>query len=223
MTTQIEYSKPRGTYYTVLADGKFHTEVEEGSEGAVKREYETSDGKKGVKHERIAQRITGIISNVAIYDGDYGKSLQLSFGDNDLIVSLATQSSYGEDMMKKLPNIDMDKEVELSPYSFVDENGKTRKGISIKQGDVKIQSFYTEKKGEKFITVNGYPEVPKESKDWDKEDWKIYFAQARKFLVGEVEKNKKFNAVAPDALKATVGGSVEYPKEEGVSPEEISF
>ena len=81
MTTAIKYSQPRGTFFNVLSDGKFHTTVPEGTEGAVKREYETSDGKKGVKNELVADSISGVISNISVWDGDYGKSIQITIGE----------------------------------------------------------------------------------------------------------------------------------------------
>jgi hypothetical protein len=216
-TTTVEYSQPKGTYYSVLSDGKFHTTVEKDTPGAVLREYETSDGKKGSKHELVAQSITGKITNVSIYDGDFGKSVQVTLGDNELILALSTNSNFGEDMMKKLPNIDVTKDVKFSPYSFEDEKGKKRKGLTIYQDGNKIADYYHEKKGDKIVEINGYPKVPKESKDWDKDQWKLYFATARIFLTKEVEKNAMYN-------KATLAtsNSVEYPKDT-ISPDDIGF
>lgn len=206
-TTTVEYSQPKGTYYSVLADGKFHTTVEKDTEGAVLREYETSDGKKGSKYELVAQAVTGKITNVAIYDGDFGKSVQVTLGDNELILALSTASNFGEDFMKKLPNIDVTKDVKFSPYSFEDEKGKKRRGITIYQDGNKIADYYHEKKGEKIVETNNYPKVPKESKDWDKDQWKLYFATARIFLVDEVKKHKLFNV----ATAATVN-DMDYPE-----------
>lgn len=217
MTTKIEYSKPAGTYYSVLSDGKFHTTVPEGTEGSVKREYETSDGKKGVKTELVAQAISGLITNIALYESDYGKNIQISFG-TEVIVSLSTNSNFGEDFMKKLPNIDITKEVKLAPYSFEDEESKKlKRGITIYQDNKKIADFYHVKKEDKWVEANGYPKLPAKAKSWTKEEWKIYFLQARVFLIEEVAKNKLYNAVKPvDEL------STAYPTEE-IKPEDIPF
>lgn len=223
--TQINYSKNKSQFFNVLSDGKFHTAVPEGTEGSVKREYETSDGKKGVKNELIAESIIGVISNISIFEGDYGKNLQITVGElgkDGIVVSLSAASSFGEDFMKKLPAIDLDKEVKLSPYSFDDESGKKKKGLTIYQDDKKILNFYlsvkTNAKGEKkYETANGYPELPKESKNWDADDWKLYFAQARKFLLQEVQKSKVYNlsVVVPEGMT-----TVPYPKNDG---KEIEF
>lgn len=216
MTTQIEYAKPQGTYYSVLSDGKFHTSVPEGTDGAVRREYETSDGKKGVKHELVAQSINGKITNLAIYEGDYGKNLQVFFGD-DVIVSLNCASNFGEDFMKKLPNIDLERDVKLTPYSFEDaDTKKVKKGITVYQDNKKIADYYHVKKEDKWVEVNGYPHIPAKAKDWGSDEWKIFFLNARVFLLEEVQKNKLFNAIKPVETK------IEYPSET-IDPNSITF
>lgn len=229
MTTSVTFAKDRGTIYTVLADGAFHTQVPEGTQGAVRREYETSDGKKGVKHELVAQSIGGRINSINIYEGDYGKQLQVAIGDEgktELTIYLSASSPFGEDFMKKLPNIDTDKDVKLTPYAFEDDKGKKRRGLSIQQGDVKIEGFYHEEKDEKIVAKNGYPEVPAEAEKWDSDDWKLYFATARKFLLSKVQEHKLYgdkelNAMATGGAPKVVGG-VEYPTEQ-ISPDEIPF
>jgi len=222
MSTQIEMSRKSESYWNVLADGKFHCTVPEGTPGEVKREYETSDGKKGVKNELQAQAITGKITNIDIYDGDYGKQLKISLGD-DVVVSLNTETFFGEDFMKKLPNIDIEKDVRLAPYAFEDaETKKQKKGITIYQGDVKIQDYYHKKDGEKWVEANGYPKLPAKSKDWDTEDWKVWFIQARKYLLSEVEKHRLFKAVKSDAAVVSAESSTAYPKND-VNPLDVPF
>lgn len=228
MTTQINYNKERGTIFSVLADGRFHTEVPEGTEGAVRREFETSDGKKGVKIELVAGSISGNITNIALYEGDYGKQIAISLGDtskDDVTIYLSTQSAFGEDFMKKLPNLNLEKEIKFAPFSFEDDKGKSRKGMTLYQDDVKIEGHYHRKQGDVIVTQNGYPEVPADSKNYDSEDWKLYFGIARKFLVEEMKKNAMFNK-APQKQTSTrpkVGTTdIDYPAET-ISPDDIPF
>ena len=181
-------TKDTKKFISVLGStGDFRMSVPEGTEGAVRREYESSDGKTGVKFEHVFKSVGGKIVGAEFFEGDYGKNLILTFdfedGTENIAVSLGTNSPYGEDVMKKLPNIDMNEHVVFSPYAFEDEKGKTRKGISITQGDEKIKNAFYD--GEKNLL--DYPEV--EGENLDKDDWKIYFTQCRKFLVGYVEDN----------------------------------
>jgi len=192
----IEYSKDKGTYFSVLGDGKFHQTVDSKVEGAVLREYETSDGKKGSKYELLAQSISGRITGVSIFDGNFGKNVQVIFGndekpDDTIIVSLSAQGNYGEDFLKKLPNIDASKDVKLSPYAFEDDNGKKKKGMTVYQGDTKVQNYYSEenKKTKKWTLINGYPKPEGKTDTYDSDDWKLYYAGARKFLLTELKKH----------------------------------
>lgn len=186
-------------FVSVLADGLLHMTVPEGTEGAVKREYETSDGKKGSKFELVYKDISGMISKVGFFEGDYGKSLQLTITDGDeepVVLSLPTASNYGEDMMKKLPNVDMDKPVKIVPYSFTDDKGKAKKGVTVYQDEQKIQNYYYDAKKEK--NINGYPEVKKTKKPFTKDQWKMYFMECRMFLIEQIE--EKFGLEKKDSL-----------------------
>lgn len=195
------------------SDGTLRLSVPEGTEGAVKRDYETSDGKKGTKWELIFKSLCGRITNMQIFEGDYGKNLlvTLSYEGGSDTISFNTTTPFGEDFMKKLPNINLDEFVTIAPYSFTDDAGKTRKGVTVTQGDTKLQNYFSEMKekdGKKsYKNLYGYP-MPT-GKEEDKDDWKIYFTQCRKFLVKNVE--EKF---LPAYAHMITGTSVEYPEME---------
>jgi len=192
----LNNSKEDKIFASILADGLIHITCDEFSDGAIKREYETSTGEKGVKYEHQYTDITGIITDVKFFEGDYGKSLQLTISDGDekpVVLSLSTASSYGEDAMKKLLNVDLTQEVKIAPYSFTDENGKNKKGVTIYQNGAKIQNhFYNPETKE---NINGYPEPKKlkAGKKMDKELWKIYFAEVRVFLVDKITEHFKLD------------------------------
>lgn len=179
-------------YASVLADGLIHVEVPEDTEGAVKRDYETSDGKTGTKWEHVYNELSGKISSIAFFDGDFGKSLQITVEDPDggkpIMLSLGTMSGYGEDVMKKLPSVDLTKEVTFAPYSFKDDKGKSKKGITVLQDGNKIKNFYYD--DVEKVNINGFPvpPTPKKGKALTTDEWKMYFMQARIFLVDETEK-----------------------------------
>ncbi len=181
----LKNTRTEQTYVSILADGQFHVTVPEGTEGSVVREYETSDGKKGVKTEMVYTELSGIITNVAFKDGDFGKSLQLTVQDEEnvpMVLSVSTASNFGEDIMKKIPNLDLKQAVKLAPYSFDDEKGKKKKGVTIYQpADTKIKNFFYDE--EKKEVCNGYPETKFKKKVPTKDDWKLYFMNARMFLI----------------------------------------
>jgi len=168
-------------FYTVLSDGKFHRAVAQGTEGAVERKYEDKDGIEQVKYELIYTELEGNITNMEFVDGDFGTNLHIEL-DQEGILSFGTSSSFGEDLMKKIPAIDFTKPVTFAPYSFEDA-GKSRKGVTVIQdGDVKIKSYYRQDDKD----VNGMPSPEGDTSKYKSDDWKLYFLQVRKFLTKEI-------------------------------------
>lgn len=175
----------RKNYAYILADGKIRVPAEEGAVGAVKREYETSDGKSGVKWEMVYDKIDGLITGISFFEGDFGKQLQIEI--DGITLSMNVASNFAEDLMKKLPNVDLSKPVELSPYNFTNDKGKSNKGISVIQDGEKIFNYFWDVNEQKLS--NGYPELPEGYQKFDSDDWKAYFIGARKFLIKYVEEN----------------------------------
>ena len=125
-----------------------------------------------------------------------------------IILSMNMSSNYAEDLLKKIPNIDLTKQVSLKPYSFEDDKKKIRKGISVVQGEVKIKSFFQDPVTKK--NLHDYPELTKPIKDYDKDDWKIYFMTTRKFLEKFITDNisPMFLGLTPTQVAEAVGGRV---------------
>lgn len=217
----LEKFADKKDYVSILSsDATLRIVVPEGTQGAVVREYETSDGKKGKKTELVFNKLSGKISDISFFDGDFGKLIQIDITDQagTLTLSVNTAQNYGEDLMKKIPSLDLNSEVEFIPYSFVDDKGKTRKGVTVKQGDKKVDNFFysiTEKKN-----INGYPSPEGDTSKYEKDDWKIYFMQARKFLVGYIEKNFPTKK-APVMVNASDIADI-YPTET-INPDNIPF
>ena len=169
--------------------GDFRQTVDKETSGAKLREYETSDGKKGSKYELSYDMVDGMISKVAFHDGDFGKNLLITMDFEDdsdgVTIAIGCSSPFGEDFMKKLPNIDFSKRIDITPYSIENPGEKIKKGVSLKQGGEKIKNFFYD--GEKDI--NDYPVAEGDTSKYDKDDWKIHFTKCRKFLVKYAEEN----------------------------------
>lgn len=214
----LKNTKFDGVYSSVSADGMIRVKADKETPGAKYREYETSDGTKGSKYELEYSELSGKIIGLEFFDGDYGKVLQVKVKDGDevIVLCLTVSSNFCEDFMKKLPNVDLSKEVTIKPYSFEDKiTKKLKKGVTIIQGEEKAANFFIKDLGDnKYGLTNGYP-APEKDKTYDKEDWKIYFMQARKFLVNYITENiiPKINEV--EKIDITYG--------EEVSVDDINF
>lgn len=216
------------TYASILADGKIHITVPEGTPEASLRTYETSDGKSGSKWELVYTSIIGKITKVGFRDGEYGSQLLVTLEDGKdkpVTLALATSSNFGEDMMKKLKNVDIERAVKIVPFTFTDDNGKTKKGVTIWQHNKKtgknekVKNYYYDE--EKKKNINGYPEPkPKNGKtvkDFTKDQWKLYFGEVREFLVDEITEHFKIepsNEMSAsdedfDAMVAEAGAAME--------------
>lgn len=200
----LHSNKDKKRYLTILADGKIHERVEEDTEGATLRKKKEQDGtvvdvldKDGNEiFELTYPGITAMIKGVSFFDGDYGTSIQIDMedeDDNQFTLSLACASNYGERFMEILPNIDLNKEVTIEPYSFTPK-GKTDKvrGLVVKQDDEKLESAFCtrDEEGEYTVHIKGYP-MPDPKKDYSKGDrWKMFYAERRDWLMEYLEKNE---------------------------------
>ena len=231
MALKFEDENKKVVYVNVLqSEGVFVMNVPEGTVGAGKRDWFSKDykedkdgnvlsGKKGTKWERKIMELSGVIADVSFYDGDFGKNLILTIVDGDelpVVLSLPSASNYGEDTMKKLPALDLFLPVVMRPYSFTDDAGRIKRGMTIWQSGNKVNNFFYDTA--KKEVANGYPEVihkidpkTKEKKPWSTEEWKHYFSGARLFLIEYIEQN----IVSKFADKKTV---VQVDDEQAAAP-----
>lgn len=206
-------------YLSIKSDGKFHEVVSKDTEGAILREYKLKDGTEGSKWELLYKDISNVfITNIRFEDSDFGENILLTLtdGDTEVVWSENTGTNFGTDLMKKLPNLDFTKVVSFKPYSFEDENGRDKRGVSIFQID-KIMNFFYD--GEK--NVHGFPEPQKPREDMKTTDWKIYFLTVQTFLTDYTKEHivPKFAEKTEQAPEEKV---LEYP-EDGIDPASIPF
>ena len=221
----VEQSQASGTWYSIN-EGKFKKKVTEDTPGAIPRKWETTDGKSGIKYELHYNALFGFIEGIKIVDGEYGKQIVVTL-DKDQdgetpIIALAVNQKYGVDFLKKLPAIDLKKEVRIMPFNFDNDDGKEVTGVRVDHKDdnekftVKVANFFSD--GTK--TINGYPDPEPNAKEtYSKEDWKNYFSYVvPKFLVAYATDN-----VLPKFHGETKSAPVtDYP-EEVINPEDIPF
>lgn len=186
----LQNTRTQAKFISIGSNGDLRVNATEQTPGAVRRDYELSNGTKGTKWELIYNEMTGIITSIQFRDGDYGEQMNINFYDagENYVVTTAASSNFATDLMKKLPNIDVTKPVTIKPYSLTDDKGKPRKGVTVLQNGEKITNFFVEEVDGKKKEANGFP-VKEAGKTYKTSDWKLYFMQVAKFLQEYTEAN----------------------------------
>lgn len=186
----------KNRYFSVIG-GTFRTQVPKDHPDAVERFWESADkSKSGVKFEQIFNRMRGLVRDIQFHKGEYGENINIVLDENAAgetpVISLGTSSREGEDFLKKAPNIDFSKEVMVRPFSFNGTEGDEVRGIEVVQTDaegkftVKVKNYFRDEVAK--ININGYPNAENYD-DMDSDSWKVFFIQARKFLVKYTQDN----------------------------------
>lgn len=166
-------------YYLSIIGGQFKRKVDEGTPGAVLRQYETSTGEKGEKWELSIGSIVGKVKGIEFKEGDFGVTCNVDLGKS--ILSMNTTSRFFTDFATKIAGKDLSKEYIFEPYDYTNKQGKKVQGLSIKLvgTDKELENYFYN--WETKESSHGYP-VP-ESSDMDTDDWKMFFIKVKKFLV----------------------------------------
>jgi len=182
MSKELE-TRSNKQYFQVYA-GAFRTKVREDYPGAIKRENKNNV----VVYEREVPGLSGMVENVEIEDSEFGKQIKITLDENaegkNPVLSFGVESKNGRDVLRKLPGVDFSKEVEISPYRFTPED-KEISGISIMQGETKIENFFFDKEKKEYL--HNFPVI-----DWDtatESQQKIYKIQRDEFLVNYLQEN----------------------------------
>lgn len=191
--------KSEGKYITILG-GKFCMRVEAGTEGAITRVNKL--GK--TVHEKFYDSFTGKLVSIKVQDGTYGKTWNFSFKDKEDIytLQLSYSNSFATAFLKMLPNVDLTKEMKVSP-SVKEVDGKNRSSLFINQDGVAIKHAYTKD------NPNGMPDmekiVVKGVEVWD-DTKRIAFLE-----------NMVMTTIVPK-----LGATATVTKNEGVSEDELN-
>jgi len=230
-----EVSESNITFLSIIA-GKLMKTVDENTPGAIKREW-TVGGKSGVKWEKEYTSVVGKIKSVNFTEGEYGKNISIWVEDGDSLVCITTnvKTGFGEDILKKLPAVNLAEVVEIIPFEFQPADGdRVLKGVTFKQNDVKVKKFY---RSEDKKPINGIPTPEGDTEGMDKEErseyWNSYYSKVRRFMIKEIETKiipklepaptfkKKEDEKAEKQFNALPGQS-QFPKDD-LNPDDIPF
>lgn len=172
--------------YLNIVNGTIARKVDETTENAKRREYEKPDGSKGVKWEHYYKNVSGKITGLTFKDTPFGEQFIISLKDVDENYDLqfGVDTKYFTDFGKKISNIDLGLDVNLSPFDF-EADGKRRTGISIKQGETKLTNYFWD--AENKVSLHNFPQPEDYGNNYDSDDWKMYFIKVKKFLKNHIE------------------------------------
>lgn len=220
----------KNLYYTIVG-GSFRVQVSPDHPEAVRRDWTSADGSKsGTKYERVIRSLIGYIEDIQFRDGEFGMQMYIMLDENKdgwkPVIALSTASREAEDLMRKLPNINFLKEVSLRPFNFEGDSGDEIRGMEVMQEDengeftVKIKNYFRD--AEKKENINGFPNPEGDTSNYSKDDWKLYFLQARKFLVSYT-RDKIESAVAQSVIDRGVASPKTKEQEERIrSAQEVT-
>jgi len=142
-------NKTGGKYITIL-QGKFCQRVPEGTEGSMKRTNKIGN----VVFEKFYDDFTGKLVGIKTQDGTYGKTWNFMFQDKEDVYTLQLpySNSFSTAFLKILPNIDLTKEMKVSP-SIKEVDGKTKSSLFINQDGKTLKHAYTRE------NPNGMPDM----------------------------------------------------------------
>lgn len=161
-----------GKIYLSIADGKLVRQFREATPDT--KERINKNGKQ--VFEQTFDAIVGRITGISKKENDFGIFLEIGLTDGKDNYNISTQFSgrYSSSFLKALPNIYLNKDVRLLPWSMIDKNDPSKKvtGITLYQNDgngwVKVLPYYTKE------NPNGLPQMKqvtlKDKTQWDDTD-----------------------------------------------------
>jgi len=143
--------------YITILQGKFCQRVPEGTEGAITRVNKIGN----TVHEKFYDSFTGRLIDIKVQDGTYGKTWNFVFQDKEdpYTLQLSYSNSFSTAFLKMLPNIDLTKDMKLSP-SMKEVDGKNKSALFINQDGKALKHAFTRENPQGMpdmeqITVNG--------------------------------------------------------------------
>jgi hypothetical protein len=142
-------TRQTGNFITILG-GKLCQRVSEDTIGAVKRINKLGN----VVHEKFYDSFTGKLIDIKVQDGTYGKTWNFVFKDKEepYTLQLSYSNSFSTALLKMLPNIDLTKEMKISP-SVKEIDGVNRSSLFINQDGKALKHAYSRE------NPNGMPDM----------------------------------------------------------------
>ena len=154
----VQEQKEGGKTYIAVSNGIYVNRVKEETKTSKARLLEKGPNAGKEVHEERFSSFVGALNSCKVDEtGDYGASWELIIdvtpGPEDpeelFALKLKYDSGYAADILKRLPNIDLDKDILFTSYCFTPKGEeKVRMGLGMSQEDTngkwsKVMPFYT--------------------------------------------------------------------------------
>jgi len=139
--------------YLSVSDGKLVQSVSQQTEDSVSRVNKS--GK--TVHEVFWRDWTGTILGIEKREHPYGEDwcITVHDGTQKAVIKMQVGSRYATEFAKRVPNLDLTKEVRIMPWSLVDEATQKKKtGIALYQDGIKVAPYYTKDSAEQMPNLN---------------------------------------------------------------------
>lgn len=152
MTRGLREAEESRKQYVRCMNGMFVKRVKEPNEKTIERELSKGPKKGQLVYELHFATIEGQLVDIRkeVHE-QYGASWEFEIditvdAENPefLVIQIPYDSGYAKNIITRLPNISLDKDVIFQAYSFTPQgSSKERKGISMNQNGKKVASFYS--------------------------------------------------------------------------------
>jgi hypothetical protein len=138
--------------YVGCANGVFSKRVKEPTEKSIQRTLEKGVNAGKIVHEEHFDYFEGALLAIEAKEKEgFGKQWTFEFDislspekQEILVFNCPYTSGYAQNILVRLPNLDLTKDVKVMAYSFLDkEKNKERKGITLFQSGAKVNPAYS--------------------------------------------------------------------------------
>lgn len=212
--TQSTYTeKP----FLTIVQGKLRQKVEQGTPGAVLREGKTPSGESFSKHELVFPGWEGVVLDIRIFESEYGENCNVEF--EDAIISMGTDRNFFTDFVKKFASADSKQPITVSPYDFTAEDGKRKSGLILVQNGEKLKDAFVNWESGKPEYSGGFPQP---GDGLDRDGWKMYFIEVKRFCKKWVEEHP-INNIAAGKVEEEQEGVINRDEKNDISLGDIPF
>lgn len=234
--SKIEKERDANKMFLKIVEGSLRQKSYEGHPEARKRDW-TVGGESGTTWEISSPAAFGKIVDVTFYEGDSNgrkfTSLNIELDPNEEgkspVITTGVETKYAQAFLKMLPNIPLDEEVRIRPYSYLKEGDEYNTvGMEILTRDnqdkftKRVEDFFYD--WEKREEKHGYPKPPKSKDEMSSKDWKRYFEDANEYVINYTKENilPKFTVQSKVDSVDALDEVLDEPKD-NINPDDIPF